>query len=167
MEEEEKIPKLLEFLFGEGAERAQRGALSRLLRWSEAFRERGLRRRVGREDPVRRRPLLAPERLRAEIAAGRGNVECCEVVPDAGAVVGHRRRASGEALMRPSPCVGAGTSRRFATCGRVYLCHLCHLWFVSPASHLYLVSCILYLHNIPQHIYHQLRRVRSVHIRLS
>lgn len=37
MEEEEKIPRLLEFLFGEGAERAQRGASRRLMGWSEAF----------------------------------------------------------------------------------------------------------------------------------
>ena len=39
MEEKNKAPLLLEFLFGESAETAQRGASERLMRWAEAFDE--------------------------------------------------------------------------------------------------------------------------------
>jgi site-specific recombinase XerD len=39
MEEINKAPMLLEFLFGEAAETAQRGASPRLMRWGEAFDE--------------------------------------------------------------------------------------------------------------------------------
>ncbi len=37
MEEKNKVPMLLEFLFGEVAETAQRGSSERLIRWAEAF----------------------------------------------------------------------------------------------------------------------------------
>ena len=37
MEDENKIPLLLEFLFGEAAQAAQRGASERLRRWGRAF----------------------------------------------------------------------------------------------------------------------------------
>ncbi len=39
MEEKNKVPMLLEFLFGEEAETVQRGASPRLMRWGEAFDE--------------------------------------------------------------------------------------------------------------------------------
>ena len=39
MEEKNKVPMLLEFLFGESAEIAQRGVSERLMRWAEAFDE--------------------------------------------------------------------------------------------------------------------------------
>ena len=37
MENEVKVPRLMQFLFGEAAETAQRGASERLRRWSEGF----------------------------------------------------------------------------------------------------------------------------------
>jgi hypothetical protein len=39
MEEKNKVAMLLEFLFGEAAETAQRGASPRLMCWGEAFDE--------------------------------------------------------------------------------------------------------------------------------
>ncbi len=39
MEEKNKVPLLLEFLFGESAETARRRASPRLRRWGEAFEE--------------------------------------------------------------------------------------------------------------------------------
>ena len=39
MTAENQIPALLQFMFGEAAELAQRGASARLLRWSEAMDE--------------------------------------------------------------------------------------------------------------------------------
>ncbi len=39
MEEKNKVPMLLEFLFGEAAETVRRGASPRLMRWAEAFDE--------------------------------------------------------------------------------------------------------------------------------